>query len=92
MSDTAPIPRLALTLDEAAASLGISRDSLERYVQPHLHIIRLGKLRLVAASELEDWARAAGQPAQRNGREGVRSLGQRKRPGGADNTPGPANS
>lgn len=79
---TGRVPRIALTREEAAAALGMSLDSFERYVQPHLCIIRLGKLRLVAVGELEDWARRAGdQPAQRSTREGVRFVEQRKRPG-----------
>ena len=60
--DTAPIPRLGLTRDEAAAAIGMSLDSFERYVQPGLRLIRLGKLRLVPIAELERWL---GENAQR---------------------------
>jgi hypothetical protein len=49
------VPRLAYTRSEAAASLGISLDSFERYVQPELRIVRHGKLRMVPARELERW-------------------------------------
>jgi hypothetical protein len=49
------VPRLALTRLEAAISLGISVDSFERYVQPHLKLIRRGKLRLVPIAELQRW-------------------------------------
>jgi hypothetical protein len=42
-----------------------SLDSFERYVQPHVRIIRLGRMRLVALAELEDWARAAGELGKR---------------------------
>ena len=49
------VPRIALTREEAAESLGISVDSFERYVQPHVRIIRRGKLRLVPVTELERW-------------------------------------
>jgi hypothetical protein len=57
MSDQlAPIPRLALTREEAAAAVGMSLDSFERYVQPDLRLLRLGRLRLVPVSELERWA------------------------------------
>ena len=38
---TAPIPRVALTRAEAAAALGMSLNTFERYVQPELPIIRL---------------------------------------------------
>jgi len=50
-----PIPRFALTREEAAASLGMSVDSFERHVQPHLRLVRKGRLRLVPVSELERW-------------------------------------
>ena len=55
------VPRVALTRAEAAASLGMSLDSFERYVQPHLRIIRLGRMRIVATEELQQWARGAGE-------------------------------
>lgn len=51
----APIPRLGLTRDEAAASLGMSLDSFERHVQPTLRLVRLGRMRLVPIAELERW-------------------------------------
>jgi hypothetical protein len=50
-----PIPRYALTKQEAADSIGISIDSFERYVQSHLRLIRIGGLVLVPASELRGW-------------------------------------
>ncbi len=53
---TGPIPRLALTRDEAAAAIGMSLDSFERHVQPELRMIRRGKLRLVPVAELQRWA------------------------------------
>jgi hypothetical protein len=53
---TAPVPRVALSRPEAAAALGISLDSFERYVQPDLRLIRRGKLRLVPVTELQRWA------------------------------------
>lgn len=49
----APIPRLALTREEAAAALGMSLDSFERYVQGHIRLVRLGRLRLVSPAELD---------------------------------------
>jgi len=55
MSDTAPIPRLALTREEAAASIGMGLDSFERHVQPSLRLVRLGRMRLVPISELQRW-------------------------------------
>ena len=50
-----PIPRIALTAAEAADALGMSVDSLERFVQPQVRIIRRGRLRLFPVGELERW-------------------------------------
>ena len=58
---TAPVPRIALTREEAAAALGMSLDSFEKYVQPHLRMIRRGRLRLVPVPELERWAAEAAE-------------------------------
>ncbi len=58
---TLPIPRVALTREEAAAALGMSLDSFERHVQPELRLIRRGKLRLVPVHELERWADGAAE-------------------------------
>ena len=52
--------RLALTRAEAAAAIGISLDSFERYVQPELRLVRRSRLRLVAVKELERWLDANG--------------------------------
>lgn len=52
----APVPRIALTREEAAASLGLSLSSFERHVQPDLRLIRLGSTRLVPVGELTAWA------------------------------------
>jgi hypothetical protein len=51
----APIPRLALTREEAAAAIGMSLDSFERHVQPTLRLVRLGRMRLVPVAELDRW-------------------------------------
>lgn len=53
---TGPIPRVALTREEAAASLGMSLDSFERHVQGSVRMIRRGRMRLVPVAELERWA------------------------------------
>jgi hypothetical protein len=53
---TAPVPRVALSREEAAAALGISLDSFERHVAPDVKLIRRGRLRLVPVGELERWA------------------------------------
>jgi hypothetical protein len=55
MGELAPVPRLALSREEAAASLGMSLDSFERHVQPTVRMVRLGRMRLVPVAELERW-------------------------------------
>jgi hypothetical protein len=55
MTDLGPIPRLALTREEAAAAIGMSIDSFERHVQPSLRLVRVGRLRLVPVAELGRW-------------------------------------
>ena len=48
-------PRLALSPDEAALSLGVSRDYFDKHVAPDLRIVRLSRRRLVPVRELESW-------------------------------------
>ena len=48
-------PRLALTRGEAAAALGMSLDSFERYVQAEVRLVRRGRMRVVPIPELEAW-------------------------------------
>jgi len=61
MSETAPIPRVALTRAEAARAVGMSLDSFERHVQPKLRMLRCGRKRLVPVGELERWADVAAE-------------------------------
>jgi hypothetical protein len=62
MSNLAPVPRVALTREEAAGALGIGLDSFERYVQPHVRMIRWGRMRLVPIAELRRFADQAAAP------------------------------
>ncbi len=55
---TLAIRPIALAKPDAAAALGMSTDSFEKYVQPHLRCIRRGRLRLFPVAELERWAEA----------------------------------
>ena len=52
----APVPRVALTREEAAAALGVSLAHFQRHIQPYLKIVRSGSCRLVPIAELERWA------------------------------------
>jgi excisionase family DNA binding protein len=47
--------QLALSVEDAAASLSLSRDSFERYVMPELRLVRVGRRLLVPRRELERW-------------------------------------
>jgi excisionase family DNA binding protein len=47
--------RLAVSPDEAAAALGVSRDYFDEHVVSELRIVRRGRRILVALSELERW-------------------------------------
>lgn len=58
-----PVPRVALTREEAAQALGMSLDSFERHVQPHLRIVRVGSMRRVPISELQRWADESAEAA-----------------------------
>lgn len=54
------IPRLALGVDEAAASLGVSRDFLDEHISHELRWVRRGRRKLVAVAELERWLTESG--------------------------------
>jgi len=56
MSDR-PVPRIALTRDEAAIALGISLKSFTRHVAPDLPVVRRGRLRLYPVDGIERWVR-----------------------------------
>lgn len=48
-------PRLAVSPDEAAAVLGVSRDYFDEHVIGELRIVRRGRRILVPLAELERW-------------------------------------
>ena len=56
IAPTRSIPRVALTIDEACASLGVSRDHFERHIMGQLRIVYSGRRRLVPLKEIEGWA------------------------------------
>jgi hypothetical protein len=49
------VPRLLLTRQEAATSLGMSVDTFERRVQPFIKVVPCGQLVLIPPGELERW-------------------------------------
>jgi excisionase family DNA binding protein len=52
---TRTVPRLALTREEAAMALGIGLTTFKERVQPHLRLVRMGKVRMIPVAELEKW-------------------------------------
>ncbi|MGH2934978.1 MAG: excisionase family DNA-binding protein [Gaiellaceae bacterium] len=53
-----PLPRLALTVTEAAESLGVSLDYLDAHIRPELKVVRRGRKQLISIRELERWLAA----------------------------------
>ena len=49
------VPRLALSVTEAAQSMGVSVDFFAEHVAPDLRWCRRGRKKLVAVTELERW-------------------------------------
>ena len=49
------VPRLALSPEEAAESLGVSRSHFYKYVWPHLRIVRVGTRTVIPVRALEAW-------------------------------------
>jgi excisionase family DNA binding protein len=54
--DMSGVPRVTLTKQEAADALGVSLDSFERHVLPHLRVVRCGRRVLIRLEELRRWA------------------------------------
>jgi hypothetical protein len=56
---TAELPRLLLTREESARSLGMSLRHFQRHVQPHLPCVYSGQLRLYRPEDLRRWTAGA---------------------------------
>jgi len=52
---TIRVTPLALTPEQAAAALAMSRDHFDRHVRDELRLIRVGRKVLVPVRELERW-------------------------------------
>ena len=50
------VPRMLLTRQEAAATLGMSLRHFQRHVQPYVPCVYSGQLRLYRPRDLERWA------------------------------------
>jgi hypothetical protein len=53
VSDTVPVPRLALRKTEAAQVLGVSDETFDRHVAPRLPVVRLGSVRVYPVRAIE---------------------------------------
>lgn len=49
------VPRIALTPDEAANSIGVGRSMFYEQILPELRVVRIGRKRLIPVRELETW-------------------------------------
>ena len=56
---TATAERITVRLDEAPALRGVSRDTGERHVRPHVREITIGRVVLFAIDDVRAWAKAA---------------------------------
>jgi hypothetical protein len=48
-------PRLALSVAEACAALGVSWDFWQEHIAPEVRVVRRGRRKLVSVAELERW-------------------------------------
>jgi excisionase family DNA binding protein len=53
--DRPPPPRIALSIEEACASLGVSWDTWREHIEPEIRLVRIGRRKLVPIAELERW-------------------------------------
>jgi hypothetical protein len=49
------VPRVALSMTEAAAALGVSHHTWHEHIAPNVRIVYVGGRRLVAVRELQKW-------------------------------------
>lgn len=59
-----PVPRIALTREEAATALGMSLNSFMRHAAPELPVVRRGRLRLYPVAALERWVEEQAERGQ----------------------------
>ena len=57
-------PALALTVEQACAALSISWDTWRAHVEPDVRIVRIGRRKLIAVTELQRWLDQHGEAGQ----------------------------
>ena len=53
--------RLALSVSEACEALGVSWDFWSEYIAPEVRVVRRGRRKLIAVTELERWLERNGE-------------------------------
>lgn len=53
--DVAAVPRLALSVEEACAALGVSWDFWAEHIADDVRIVRRGRRKLIAVAALQQW-------------------------------------
>jgi len=61
--DVAPVPRLALNVEQACQALGVSWDLWREHVEPHVRLVRVGSRKLIAVAEIQRWLDENGEKA-----------------------------
>ena len=56
-------PRLALSVEEACAALGVSWDLWREHIEPEVRVVRCGRRKLIAVAELQRWLDASAERA-----------------------------
>lgn len=59
--EVAAVPRLALSVEEACAALGVGWDFWREHIEPEVRIVRRGRRKLVAVTELQRWLAESGE-------------------------------
>jgi excisionase family DNA binding protein len=58
-------PALALSVEQACAALGVSWDFWREHVEADIRIVRIGRRKLIAVSELQRWLDENGETVGR---------------------------
>lgn len=58
-------PPILVSREDAAALLAVSVSHFNRFIAPHLRVVRLGQRKLYPLAELQHWATANAQAVQR---------------------------
>ena len=61
------VPRLAVSPEEAAAAIGVSRRHFYEHVLPELRLVRSGRRRIIPLRELERWLERTRRACSREG-------------------------